>query len=333
MDYFYSINAVNSVTLWSIKPIPSFPVNPIILKLYLMKNTFTYLLFFVLVLTFSATFAQTAQEHFSEGNWKKAEAEFQKYLKKNPNDSSAWFNLAISQMNLGKYAQAQKNLGEATNRNFNASLVAFNQAKIHAMQSDRENTLMVLEKAAENGLFTYSSLNQDQAFDFLRNNDRFKQVMHRVELNAYPCLSDENMRHFDFWLGSWDVFLGETWVGSNYITMAKGGCAIHEYYVTERNYAGQSINYYDPIDKKWHQHWVGSSGDVYNYLETKREEGFLQFESPFLNPLTGQKSISRLTFTLNPDGTVTQLFENSTDGGGTWTEGFKGIYRKKLEEF
>ena len=91
-----------------------------------------------------------------------------------------------------------------------------------------------------------------------------------------------------------------------------------------------AINFYDPIDKLWHQHWVGSGSDTYNYLETKRDKGLLQFESKFMNP-GGNITLSRLTFTLREDGTVRQLFESSSDDGKTWTPAFDGIYKKKQD--
>jgi hypothetical protein len=31
----------------------------------------------------------------------------------------------------------------------------------------------------------------------------------------------------------------------------------------------------------------------------------------------------------NPDGTVRQWWESSTDGGATWETAFDGLYRKK----
>ncbi|MEM1409036.1 MAG: hypothetical protein AAGG59_19785, partial [Bacteroidota bacterium] len=150
----------------------------------------------------------------------------------------------------------------------------------------------------------------------------------KIKGNAYPCLSASDYRHFDFWLGTWDVFASGRKAGVNVISMAEGGCAIHENYTTAGNYSGQSINYYDPIDEKWHQHWVGSGGDVYNYLETKRDTGMLQFESKFMGP-GGQIGLSRLTFTLNDDGTVRQLFESSVDDGKTWSTAFDGLYKKQ----
>ncbi len=174
-------------------------------------------------------------------------------------------------------------------------------------------------------------MKNDKEFSAYSETDGFKEVLEKVKNNAYPCLTGKDYRHFDFWLGEWDVYANGRKVGDNSITMAQGGCAIHENYVTAGNYAGQSINYYDPIAKKWHQHWVGSGGDVYNYLETKREEGLLQFESDFMGA-NGQISLSRLTFTLNEDGTVRQLFEASTDEGKTWTIGFDGLYKKKTDK-
>ncbi|MEM7297349.1 MAG: hypothetical protein AAF391_03685, partial [Bacteroidota bacterium] len=211
---------------------------------------------------------------------------------------------------------------------FNSTFVDLHVAKIHATRKDSERMYSTLEGSSENGFFAIARLKGDQEFASYQTEDRFIKLLEKVELNAYPCLRNEVWRHFDFWVGEWDVFVNGNKVGDNSITRAVGGCAIHENYTTAGSYAGQSINFYSPVDKKWHQHWVGSSGDVYNYVETKREEGLLQFVSDFMNG-QGTVSQSRLTFTLNEDGTVRQLFENSTDGGETWTSGFDGIYKRK----
>lgn len=186
---------------------------------------------------------------------------------------------------------------------------------------------LTLENAIDVGLSNYVILKSDTVFIDLIDNPRFAALLQKVKLNAYPCLSKPDYRHFDFWLGTWAVYARGKKVGTNVISLAQGGCAIHENYTTAGNYAGQSINYFDPIDKKWHQHWVGSSGDVYNYLETDRGPGMLRFESKFL-AASGTISLSRLTFTLNDDGTVRQFFENSTNEGKTWTPAFDGLYKR-----
>ena len=43
----------------------------------------------------------------------------------------------------------------------------------------------------------------------------------------------------------------------------------------------------------------------------------------------GGRQLERITWTSNPDGTVRQHWEQSTDGGKTWTTAFDGLYRKK----
>ena len=272
---------------------------------------------------------ENANEKFNNQDWIGAAKMYTKYLKKNDRDSAAWFGLGMSQFNLEDYESAVASLNDAKQRKYNKHAVDINIAKAWIKNGSIEEMYNSLESAAEEGLITYSRLTLDEEFEAVRASDRFQKIIHKVELNAYPCLSDEKARHFDFWIGEWDVYVGTQKVGENSITRSQGGCAIHENYVTTRNYAGQSINFYSPVDEKWHQHWVGSSGDVYNYVEIDRKEGMLQFLSDFKNPFNGNLSLSRLTFRRNEDGTVTQLFENSTDGGENWSSSFNGLYKKR----
>ena len=294
-----------------------------------MKNLFLLSLITCCTLTYGQDLLENANEKFTNEDWAAAAKDYKKFLKKNETDSAAWYRLGMCQLNLEQYEAAVTSLSTAGEQNFNQNFVNINIAKAWSKAGEIEKMYTSLESAAENGLATYSRLTLDEEFDSMRKTDRFQQIIDQVELNAYPCLSDETARHFDFWIGEWDVFVGDQKVGENSITRAQGGCAIHENYITTRNYAGQSINFYSPVDEKWHQHWVGSSGDVYNYVEVDRKDGMLQFLSDFKNPFNGNLSLSRLTFTLNPDGTVTQLFESSTDDGKTWTSAFNGLYKRR----
>lgn len=294
-----------------------------------MKNILTLLFACLICLQINGQeLKQQADQAFGDERWNDAIMLYTKHLKKNKKDSSAWYSLATSQMNTESYDDALESFGQAKATNFNPHFVNLSIAKIHAVTENSDKLYSSLEEAAEQGLFTFARLEQDAEFDNYRDSEQFQAILKKVELNAYPCLSNPVSRHFDFWIGEWDVFVNGNKVGENYITRAKGGCAIHENYITTRNYAGQSINFYSPVDKKWHQHWVGSSGDVYNYMETKREEGMLQFVSDFMTP-QGTVILSRLTLTLNEDGTVRQLFESSTDDGESWSPAFDGLYKRK----
>lgn len=294
-----------------------------------MKKLNALILFlFITTQAFTQDLKETALKHFTNQEWEDASSTYLKYLKRNNGDSLDWYNLALSNSRLAKHEKAIEYFNEAKKRNFPPIFISFGISKSYAGLREEDKMIATLNDAASNGLNALTLLKTDPAFTDYLDTPAFIEVLKKVEQNAYPCLGNANYRHFDFWLGEWDVMVNGRKVGDNSITMAKGGCAVHENYKTAGNYAGQSINFYDPIDKKWHQHWVGSSGDVYNYLETKREPGLLQFESKFMRP-SGNISLSRLTFTLNNDGTVRQLFEGSTDDGKTWTPSFDGLYKKK----
>ena len=273
---------------------------------------------------------ETADDHLNNSRWPEAVTAYQQYLKSNPSDSAAWFSLGRAQMESKDFDESLASLAQAARTNFNPAFIGFSQAKVYALKGDAKNVVTVLAEAAANGLAAYTQLLKESAFDPYRGEEAFQKALAQVELNAYPCLSDANARHFDFWLGEWEVHAQGQVVGENHISRAVGGCAIHEHYTTPRNYAGQSINFYDPVDKKWHQHWVGSGGDIYNFMEVDKAEGMLQFQSKYLNP-AGQINWMRMTFTKNDDGSVRQLMENSGDEGTTWTTAFDGLYKKKSD--
>ena len=293
-----------------------------------MKKYLILLLYTISSPIQSQDLADKANKKFSNEDWVGATKDYTNYLQKNKTDSAAWFYLAMSYKNLGNYSEAVVSFKKAKETNFNQYSVDFNLAKVYALQQDVNNMYAILEYTAENGFPAYTRLKTDAEFTSYQSEDRFKSLLEKVELNAYPCLSNEKFRHFDFWIGEWEVFVNGKKAGDNSITRAAGGCAIHESYVTAGNYSGQSINFFSPVDQKWHQHWVGSGGDVYNYTETKKEKGFMQFISKFMNA-QGDVSLSRLTFTLNEDGTVRQLFENSNDEGKSWNSAFDGLYKRK----
>ena len=273
---------------------------------------------------------ETADRHFNEGNYTAAIEAYKSHVDQSPGDSLAWYNMATSALHLGHYPQAIGYFEEAGKHNFPKSLMHYGMAHAYALSHHSTKALDHLRLGAENGLRAYIHAKNDTAFVSMADDPAFEEILRKIETNAYPCLSSEERRHFDFWIGKWDVYARGSKVGENDIKLANGGCVIHENYTTQGNYTGQSMNYYDPIDKKWHQHWVGAMGDTYNYLETDKGPGMLQLQSDFVDG-QGARSISRMTFTLNTDGTVRQLMESSTDEGKTWSIAFDGLYKPHQE--
>jgi len=141
-----------------------------------------------------------------------------------------------------------------------------------------------------------------------------------------PCSGPE-YRQFDFWVGEWQVQgkAGKL-AGINRITQEYGGCVIHEHYATGRGYSGESLNTYDAARKVWHQTWVDDSGLLLT-LEGGLVGKDMVLEGVAPTP-AGVMAKQRITWTPNPDGSVRQLWEVSTEPG-KWKAVFEGLYTKK----
>jgi hypothetical protein len=135
---------------------------------------------------------------------------------------------------------------------------------------------------------------------------------------------------FDFWIGEWTVFVTGTdrVAGQSVIESINNGMAIRETYTTgatEKSYRGTSLNNYNLLTGKWEQYWTDNTGYVL-YMQGGLVDGAMvmdDVERPF-----DQSSLNRITWTAVEDGTVRQVWEQSTDGGNNWTIIFDGTYQK-----
>lgn len=137
-----------------------------------------------------------------------------------------------------------------------------------------------------------------------------------------PCQAQQ-YRQFDFWLGSWDVYgVAGKKVGESRIEAFAGGCGVAEFWSAVNGVSGRSLNMYDATDKQWHQAWVDSSGSRL-LLDGELRDGQMVLRSG-----TGAVR-QQVTWSRNPDGSVRQFWQSSTDGGATWSTAFDGKYVKK----
>jgi hypothetical protein len=89
-------------------------------------------------------------------------------------------------------------------------------------------------------------------------------------------------------------------------------------------------NLYDRETGRWLQFWMDSQGDV------TRFEGGPTAESAMVLVATHDRGpdfsgemTQRMTFTRNPNGSVRQLGEGSTDGGATWEARYDFTYKRR----
>ena len=141
---------------------------------------------------------------------------------------------------------------------------------------------------------------------------------------ASPCTDQPAWRQFDFWLGTWNVLDGDSLVGTNRITRDTGDCIVHESYAQGDGYTGRSINFFDPVTKRWRQTWVDCLGNVSEF-SGEYTDGAMRFEGES-HRAGGQRILRTMTLFNNADGTVRQVSRQSKDGGATWTDDYDFTY-------
>jgi len=134
---------------------------------------------------------------------------------------------------------------------------------------------------------------------------------------------------FDFWLGEWEVF--DTYgkkLGENKIIKLEKGCLISEQWQGSSGITGRSYNFFDAADSTWNQLWVDSQGNNLQLKGSASENQMILESKPSKNK-AGQWIKNRITWTYNPDDTVTQLWELVDKSDKVQQVAFRGIYKKK----
>ncbi|MGE0045383.1 MAG: hypothetical protein AB7J28_08075 [Hyphomonadaceae bacterium] len=151
---------------------------------------------------------------------------------------------------------------------------------------------------------------------------------------APPTCDTPNHRAFDFWIGEWDAYVTgtENMAGRSTIAREDAGCVITEHWRSQRvTYSGRSLNMYDRITGRWEQFWVDSTGNITHFIGGAHEGGMRLVAEDDVGPGQATPVFNRMTFTPNPDGSVRQHGEQSSDRGATWTTSYDFTYRPHRE--
>lgn len=138
-------------------------------------------------------------------------------------------------------------------------------------------------------------------------------------------------RAFDFWVGEWDVYANgsSAEVATSSIEAMFGGCAIRETWKPLKGGGGGSFSHYDAERRHWRQAWIDSSGARVDF-DGGPANGKMVLTGHWANVVAkGQDGLIRMTYSKQPDGSVRQHGEQSTDHGLTWATSFDFIYRPR----
>lgn len=151
------------------------------------------------------------------------------------------------------------------------------------------------------------------------------------EADSPPACDDLARYHeLDFWVGEWNVYVGNRRVGQNRIEKILDGCAIMEHWTARDGGEGKSLFFVD-YNGFWVQVWVTQlartpGGVKEKLMVTDAPEGTVRFQGVVRHPDAGEW-LDRTTLTPNDDGSVHQLIEISEDNGATWNPTFDATYR------
>jgi tetratricopeptide (TPR) repeat protein len=269
-----------------------------------------------------------ADAWYQQKDWKRAADAYAAVVQAKPRNGRAWYRLGVCRGSQKDWKGAVDAYLESEAIG-HALPVMYNLACAYAQLSDTASAFSWLSKAADNGLRGPDAVRADPDLASLRGAPRFAAILAKVEFNERPCAHTPECRQLDFWVGDWEVRItaDSTLAGTNHITLEDGDCAIYEHWKSARYGAGQSMNYYDPVTKKWHQSWVDDQGAV-SIFDGEFRDGAMRLVGYSQDP-NGARIPARLTLTPMPDGSVRQLGENSLDGGKTWTTQYDLTYRRK----
>ncbi|MGI9547455.1 MAG: hypothetical protein ACR2MM_09480 [Flavobacteriaceae bacterium] len=149
-----------------------------------------------------------------------------------------------------------------------------------------------------------------------------------AQTDPCPCCT-ENHRAFDFWVGEWEVFKPDgTLAGTNSIKKDQDNCILRENWISSNNlFTGSSVNFYNSQTTQWEQLWIDNAGS-HLYLYGKRIGNQMVLVSDEIPREKKSAYVNRITYTLNEDGTVRQLWEILIKGEVT-NVAFDGLYKKK----
>lgn len=145
-------------------------------------------------------------------------------------------------------------------------------------------------------------------------------------------LNRQELHLLDFWVGHWDVYSGNTKIGTNRVEKILKGAAITETWISESGCSeGRSLFYYHPQKRLWKQVWVtdnpSSAGSVKEkqYIETL-DNGAVRFQGE-LSDADGTSYLDRTTLIPLDNGNILQLIEIRPADLDAWREVFKGEYK------
>ncbi len=246
-------------------------------------------------------------------------------------DTEAWYQLSLEAGLAGELDVAEQALEEAAELGLSPARATLQRARLAVLRDAPQKALAELEQLAEAGFTAVSAISDDPVLSSLAGRPQYDELVAALSEEAWPCEHQEKFREFDFWIGEWEVHTADgRLAGHNVIEPAQHGCVLLERWTSAVHGGGMSINYLDSASDEWVQVWLDAGGGQIEIRGGLTEEG-MRLEG-VIRRADGSSAPFRGLWTPLPDGRVRQFFEQSADGGESWSPWFEGYYSRIDEQ-
>ena len=151
------------------------------------------------------------------------------------------------------------------------------------------------------------------------------------------ALQAQDGSEFDFWVGQWELSWeygdGSKGHGVNNIVKHLDDKVIQEHFEAKddgpyKGFKGTSISVFNPVKKTWHQAWADNQGGYFNFNGVVENNQHI-FET-IVKQQDGTDLGLRMRFYDIKANSLTWDWEQSTDGGESWTLRWRIYYRRVL---
>jgi len=136
-------------------------------------------------------FRQQSDEHndsersdYSRSRWAPAIALYESFVKTEPNNGRAWFNLGWALHYSSEHVKAADAFQQAVKLGYRKPTSTYNVACAYAMLNQKEEAFAWLERAIQAGFGSHGKLNWDPDLENLRSDPRFKQYLKNETYNT-----------------------------------------------------------------------------------------------------------------------------------------------------
>ncbi len=277
--------------------------------------------------TIDTDFRKKAADYYANSEWDKAIEMYSKIVSAEDKNLNAWSRLTSSYIQKKDDDKAFSLLKTAVTKGDNL-YIWYNLSCQYAKRNMKEKAIESLKKAIIAGYLSSAATLIDQDFSTLKNDKDFLAVVEEMKKQEFPCMYNEKLNEFAFWIGEWNVYnIYGNKVGDSKIEKILNECIMLENWTSANGRSGKSFNTINSNTGNWEQTWVDDFGTVTEYKKGVYSNGALSFLAEGKDA-ANKTQYQKLTFFKNDDGTVRQLGESSTDEN-TWTITYDLLYKKK----